>query len=313
MKTITKATPNGLRKVDYPIFDTDQARRLFDSLDVSEVTRSDYKARIKDFLDFVATRGIYSNILLDYKTDLTNRITVTGALSVSTKNKYLATARAYLKICSKLFDLPDYSKDVKGFSQNKKHKKAGLTEAEIRHINNAAFGSITGVKQTRARALFCLLTFQGLRQIEIRRLRISDIDLKAATAFIQGKGSDDKEMIYLHPETVKAITIYLADLKARGGNSNGYLFQSIGNRKSAALISTMTLQREIKAIFKLCGIDGKTVHGFRHYYVTRLLKSFDIHTVRKFSRHKNLEMLIVYDDEISTKGKAAEIFSALSL
>jgi len=312
MRAIANRPKTQISKVEYPLFDTDQARRLFDSLDVSEVTRSDYKTRIKDFLDFVALRGIYQNTLLEYKTELTNRITVNGALSISTKNKYLATARAYLKICSRLFGLPDYSKDVKGFSQNKKHKKAGLTEAEIKQIHNTAFNTVTGVKQTRARALFCLLTFQGLRQIEIRRLRISDIDLKAGTAFIQGKGSDDKEIIYLHPETVKAVSTYLVDLKAAGG-SNGYLFQSIGNRKSETLISLMTLQREIKAIFKLCGIDGKTVHGFRHYYVTRLLKSFDIHTVRKFSRHKNLEMLIVYDDEINTLNKSAEIFEALNI
>lgn len=312
MRNIVTTPKTAAKKVVYPLFDLENARRLFDNLDVSEVTRSDYKARIKDFLDFVSFRGIYQNTLLEYKTELTNRITVTGALSISTKNKYLATARAYLKISARLFNLPDYSKDVKGFTQNKKHKKAGLTELEIKQINNEVFQTVHGVKQTRARALFCLLTFQGLRQVEIRRLRISDIDLKTGTAFIQGKGSDDKEVIYLHPETVKAATVYLADLKGTG-NNNGYLFQSIGNRKSTALISTMTLQREIKAIFKTCNIDGKTVHGFRHYYVTRLLKSFDIHTVRKFSRHKNLEMLVIYDDEINTQSKSVEIFEALNI
>lgn len=47
------------------------------------------------------------------------------------------------------------------------------------------------------RVLFCLLALQGMRQIEIIRLNIEDISLVHKKAFVQGKGSDDKESIYL--------------------------------------------------------------------------------------------------------------------
>ena len=303
-----KATPKtAIKKVEYPLFDLDNARRLFDNLDVSEVTRADYKARIKHFLDFVSFRGIYQNTLLEYKTELTNRITSTGALSISTKNKYLATARAYLKISARLFNLPDYSKDVKGFTQNKKHKKEGINRPEMDQLINIIKALPADTKGKRARALFTLLTFQGLRQIEIRRLRVTDIDLRNEIAFITGKGSDDRELIYLHKETVKALRDYIAAI----GSPDGYLFQSLGNRKSAGMFSIMTLQREIKGLFELCNIS-KTVHGFRHFYITQLLEKFDVRTVRKFSRHSNLEMLIVYDDETDTRRKSGEIFQTLS-
>jgi len=53
----------------------------------------------------------------------------------------------------------------------------------------------------------------------------------------------------------------------------------------------------------------KTLHGFRHYFITYLLKSFDVGTVRKFSRHKSLDMLIVYDDEVNLAAKKDKVFA----
>ena len=69
----------------------------------------------------------------------------------------------------------------------------------------------------------------------------------------------------------------------------------------------MTIKREFKVIFNEVGVE-KTTHGFRHYYITTLLKSLDVRDVRKFSRHSSLEMLIVYDDEIDIKHKTADVF-----
>ena len=161
-------------------------------------------------------------------------------------------------------------------------------------------------RNTRIKALFSLLAFQGLRQIEIIRLDVTDLDLINATAFIRGKGQDDKELIHLHPETVNTLKIYLKMNKI----ADGALFMSLGNRKSYR-ITTMTVKRDLRAVLKPLGIE-KTTHGFRHFYITTLLKKFDVRDVRKFSRHKNLEMLIVYDDELDIKSKSSEVFNCFS-
>lgn len=312
MRAITQRQNNpATTPVNIPVFSLTEAQRIFDSLDITPGTRADYQSRIHDFLKFAEGRGrIYQNILIDYKTELAGRLISAGGvvkpISTATKNKYLAAAKIYLSQLHRLFGFPDYSKFAKGFKQSKKHKKEGLNRSEMERLVNALHKLPKDIKGLRARALFTLLTFQGLRQIELRRLRVSDVDLKNEVAFIEGKGAEDREMIYLHGETVKALQNYIT---ARGGS--GYLFQSIGNRKSSGMISTMTLQREIKALFTVCGIE-KTVHGFRHFYITQLLEKHDARTVRKFSRHKNLEMLIVYDDELDTRKKTADIFNTLS-
>jgi len=161
------------------------------------------------------------------------------------------------------------------------------------------------LRNTRLRALFALLAFQGLRQIEVVRLDVTDIDFNRKIAYVHGKGTDDKEPVYLAPATVKALKEYLRVHKLK----RGALFRSLGNRKSER-ISTMTIKRDMGDLFYELGIE-KTVHGFRHFYVTELLKSMDVRDVRKFSRHRSLEMLMVYDDEVNVERKAHHVFKAM--
>ena len=55
--------------------------------------------------------------------------------SVSTKNKYLATAKIFLKELNRQGILPiDITQNIKTFNQNKKHKKDGLTHSEIENL-----------------------------------------------------------------------------------------------------------------------------------------------------------------------------------
>ena len=46
-------------------------------------------------------------------------------------------------------------------------------------------------------------------------------------------------------------------------------------------------------------------------YVTELLKTMDMRDVRKFSRHRSLEMLMVYDDETCVEQKAQHVFNVM--
>ncbi len=226
--------------------------------------------------------------------------------SVATKNKYLATARVFLRELTRRGKLPfDATHGIKQFRQNKRHKREGLTDGEIRLLGVKLKFLPDTPRNSRLRALFSLLAFQGLRQIEIVRLDVADINLEKKLAYIRGKGEDDKEPIYLAPATVKALKEYIKAHKLKGGS----LFRSMGNRKRERL-STITIKREMGELLAELGIE-KTVHGFRHFYITELLKSMDVRDVRKFSRHRSMEMLIVYDDELSIKHKAQHVFNAM--
>lgn len=276
-----------------------KANQILNGLDCSETTRKDYSSRVGFFISYVQENGLSRNSYLSFKRHLESKTEYT----VSTKNKYLATARVYLKELNRLGLLPvDITQNIKLFSQSKKHKRDGFTENEIMELLMVIESLPDNPHKTRLRALFSLLAFQGLRQIEIIRLDINDIDLVRKVIFVRGKGSDDKELVYLAPQTVNALREYIRVNKI----GSGALFKSMGNRKSER-ISTITIKRQLGALCKRVGIE-KSVHGFRHFYITALLKKLDVRDVRKFSRHSSLEMLIVYDDEIDIKNKTVDVF-----
>ena len=276
----------------------EQAKQVFDLLDVSLNTRNEYKSRIGLFLEFVQGGTFDRNTFLNFKRYLVDR----DDMAVSTKNKYLATARIFLKELYRLGFVPvEITVNIKSFMQSNKHKREGLCHEEVESLVSLIYALPNNERNTRLKAFFCLLMLQGLRQIEVARLDVKDIDLVAKKAYVQGKGRDDKEAIHLLPETVRALKEYMRVNKI----ASGVMFKSLGNRKSER-ITTKTINRELKSLFDEVGVD-KTVHGLRHYYITTLLETFDVRDVRKFSRHKSLEMIIVYDDEIDISHKALEV------
>lgn len=281
-----------------------KAERVFDLLDVSEATRQDYKYRIGLFLDFTSERGFNRNSFLEFKRVLAERTD----LAVSTKNKYLATAKIFLKEANRQGALPaDITQNIKTFSQNKKHKRDGLNDEEIKTLTNAIKELPETPTNARLKAILSLLVFQGLRQIEITRLDVKDLDFISKTAFIQGKGQDDKEPINLHPEAIKAIQGYLKGNRI----ADGALFTSQSNNSKNKRLTTRAIRDIVKETLNALGIK-KTTHGFRHYFTTTLIKTYkgDLLEVAQYTRHKSLEMLQVYNDNINRKADLPRFYGA---
>ena len=296
-----------MRSKELTIDDTKaQAEKVFDLLDVGENTRADYKARIGLFLEHTTIHGLNRNSFLAFKRELAER----ADLSVSTKNKYLTTARVFLKELNRLGRLPaDITQNVKTFTQTKKHKRDGLTDEEITALTNKMRQLPQTPSNARLKAILSLLTLQGLRQVEITRLDVRDLDFVAKTAFIQGKGQDDKEPINLHPETVRALQDYVKTNRI----GDGALFTSQSNNSRNQRLTTRALRGIVKATLTELGIN-KTTHGFRHYFTTRLIKIYkgDLLEVAGYTRHKSLEMLQVYNDNIKRKADLPRFYEAFN-
>jgi len=278
---------NEITKFNLSSINLDDVKKLFSTLDISETTKQDYQNRIKLFIEFIGNTSFNFNSYMEFKNYLRNK----NNWSVSTKNKYLITAKVLLNVLQQRGIIPDITKNVKVFSQVKKHKKQGITESEIKTISLNLKNT-----DTRTQAIITLLTYQGLRQIELTRLDIEDIDLKSGFAFIQGKGQDDKTKIYLHTDTIKALRNYINDYNVK----SGALFFSVSNRGKNKRLSTRTIRGIVKTLLNEIGVE-KTTHGFRHYFTTRLIKHYNgnIIQVSKYTRHKSLEMLQVYNDDIN--------------
>ena len=282
------------------------AKLIFDQLDVSENTRTDYKYRIGLFLDFTHKIGLNRSSFLDFKRNLAER----SDFSVATKNKYLAAARIFLKELNRKGFLPsDLTQNIKSFSQDKKHKRDGLSEEEMSRLVEKVKAMPINLETSRLRAILGLLALQGLRQIEIVRLDVRDVDLVNKTALVQGKGRDDKELVSLHPETAEVLKQYLK----LNHLADGSLFPCRSNNHRNQRLTTRTIREIVKKTLENLGID-KTVHGFRHYFTTTLIKTYkgDLLQVAGYTRHRGLEMLQVYNDSIKHQADLPRYYGAFN-
>lgn len=268
---------------------------IFDTLDIQPSTKSEYQKRILKFLRYMETQTITRDLLLAYKQYLRDDNT----LGVSSKNKYLTTARIALREIYRQGIIPvDSSVGMSSFQQNIRHKVNGLTEEVVVKICNYLKEQDCSFKNARLRVLVSLLLFQGLRQIEICRLDFNDIDLASGTINVLGKGRNDKEHIHLHKTTIKALRSY-----SRASHTKyGPAFYSLNGRNKGQRLTTRGLRQIIQNLFNELGIE-KTVRGSRHFFTTELIKHYksDLTTVARFTRHNSLEMLTVYNDEIASE------------
>lgn len=280
-------------------------KNILNSLDVSANTLNEYKTRLDLFFSFLDNNQLNANTFLNFKRYLAERTDLT----ISTKNKYLISARVFLKEAYKKGHIKvDITQNVKGFQQSKKHKREGLNQSEIDKILQYFNEQKESETILRAKAIFSLLIFQGLRQIEIIRLDVQDLELANMRLHVQGKGRDDKEPIDLHPQTAKALKIYCDICKIR----DGVLFPCCSNRAIGKRLTTRGLRQFVSNVLKELSID-KTVHGFRHYFTTKLIKEFgNLNKVLRYTRHRSLEMLQVYDDDMLGKEDLPKFYNAFN-
>ena len=283
--------------------------QILNRLDITENSKLDYKKRISCFVRFIDDNGLNTDSFIGFKQYLVSR----NDLGVSSKNKQLSVAKVLLKELHRVGLIPvDITGTTKSFKQSKKHKVSGVSEDEISSLLDFLNQLPLTPQNMRIKAILSLLTLQGLRQIELIRLDVSDLDLVAKTALIKGKGRDDKELIDLHPTTVKTLHNYLVSNKI----ADGALFVSNSNNAKNNRLTTRTIRRLVKDTFNYVGID-KNTHGLRHYFTTQLIKTYksDLLEVARYTRHKSLEMLQVYDDSIKQKQdlpRYYEVFSGLN-
>lgn len=279
------------------------ARQVFNNLDVRESTRQDYQYRIGLFTSFILKEGFNQNSFLQFKRYLASR----NDYSVSTKNKYLITARIFLRELHRNVRTPNITENVRTFSQNKRHKVDGVNNEEMQVLTSALQQLPLSPQNARLKAVISLLAIQGLREVESTRLDVKDLDLVNKTANILSKGEDDKELVHLHPETTKVLYEHLKLNKI----ASGPVFTSQSNNSRNHRLTTRALRKIVTDFLLSLGIE-KTPHGFRHFYTTTLINSYkgDLLTVARYTRHKTLEMLQVYNDNIQRKADLPRYYKA---
>lgn len=256
---------------------------IIDGMDVAEATRGQYRREIRVFLEWLDGGSLHPNTLVAFKKHLKARTDI-GA---GTKAKYLSVARAFLRELYRLQLIPtDITTNVKGIGVTRQHKRSPLNEDEIHRV----FAYLNSDDaDPRARVIIALMYLQGLRRVEVARLRVEDFDRESKTLAVLGKGKDDYERVDLHPRMVELLVAYL---KAEGRKSGPLLASPY---RDGAHLSSNAIWRIAMRAHRAVGLSDRNLHGWRKSFTTRLIRTgMNLMEVQGFTRHASVQMLQVY-------------------
>jgi integrase/recombinase XerC len=265
----------------------------------NERTERAYRQDLDDFRSFVgagdgaaaaqlllgAGQGNANALALQYKSHLLER-----GLAAATVNRRLAALRSMVRL-GRLVGLVGWTLEVQNvraqpYRDTRGPGREGFLAllAELRQRSDA--------KAVRDRAILRLLYERALRCCEVTRLDLADVDLGHSTLSILGKGRTAKEPVTLAASTLKAIAEWIA---ARGSEP-GPLFCNLDNGHRRQRLSGTGVYDLVRRLGELAGIRARP-HGLRHAAITEALdRGQDVRAVQRFSRHRDLRVLLVYDD-----------------
>lgn len=211
-------------------------------LDVDDRTLKAYKAGIKNFIEYLNN----NNIKMPSRNDLISyRDYLRETYSSNTVNSYMIAIRRLFKYLEMNNLCENICVDIKGAKYDTTPKKQVLTLEQTKEIYN-------NLVDLREKALFSLLITTGLRGIEVQRANIEDIKIHngEVVLWVQCKKHDSKN------EYVKLSNKVLEDIKNYIGNrTTGSIFISTSNENYGDGISTTSIRKIIKNIFKRFGFD----------------------------------------------------------
>ncbi len=148
-------------------------------------------------------------------------------------------------------------------------------------------------KNIREKALLGVLAYTGVRNLELCRLKVEDIDFRGGMVFVKGGKGHKDGMVFISPACLDVIKEYLQKYKRKDGQT---LFFSVANNRRDDFLRTDAVRKIIKKIAKRAGIQKRVwPHLFRHSLaMNMLLKGCDIYSIREQLRHSYIDTTLVY-------------------
>lgn len=267
-------------------------------LDAKPRTVQTYKGNLRQFFKWLEENGIENPTradVLQYRDELKER------LKPATVNGYITTLRLFFSWTSQSGLYPNIADHIKGAKLDAGHKKDYLTAEQMQDVLTDIDRATT--KGRRDYAIVLLMVTGGLRDIEVSRANIEDIQTIGGVKvlFVQGKGRDDRnEFIKLPTETALALKEYLKDREPIK-DKKAPLFVSLSNNNRGQRISTKSISTTVKSKLVGAGYDSPrlTAHSLRHTAVTLSLKAgIPLQEVQQFARHKSIVTTQIYEHDL---------------
>jgi integrase/recombinase XerC len=236
--------------------------------------------------------GQANALVLGYRADMLER-----KLQAATVNRRLAAVRSLVKLARTLGMVP-WSVEVENLKTQAYRDTRGPGRQGFRQLMAEA-GSRTDAKAIRDCAALRLLHDLALRRAEVVALDVGDVNLESASVAILGKGRTQKERLSL-PEPTRAALAAWIDAR---GPAPGPLFLNFDRAGKGERLTGTGLYLVVRALGRKAGLAVRP-HGLRHAGITEALDltGGNIRAVQKYSRHRDVRTLNIYDDNRTDLG-----------
>jgi len=136
----------------------------------------------------------------------------------------------------------------------------------------------------------------------VSSLDLDDVDVQGRTVDVLGKGRSERIRLTLPQETAAALQEWI---EARGTDP-GPLFTNYDRARKGHRLTGRSIHRIIGRLGQKVGL-AVWPHGLRHAAITEALDltNGNVRAVQRFSRHRSIQVLNLYDD--SRKDMGGEI------
>jgi integrase/recombinase XerC len=268
-----------------------------------------YKKDIRDFFHFAADAHEPTPILVNaflalnqtqalslalrYKNDLRDR----RRLKEATINRRLAALKSLVRLANQLGQCGYTLDGIKGEKVVHYRDTSGIKQNIYRQILQIPDRNTQ--KGLRDYALLRLLWDNALRRGEIVQINLNDLDLEGRKLAILGKGKGtQKQDITLSKATVAALKDWLA-VRPQQTGKNQPLFVALDRAHWGHRLTGTAIYLLVRQTAAAAGVDKvMSPHRIRHSGITAALDATggDVRKVQKFSRHSDLNTLMIYDD-----------------
>ncbi len=284
-------------------------------LRLSPATAAVYRDGLKAFARWLGTSPVQAVAYLTSCGSLeAATITLEFQKSLQEAGRAPQTVHARLKALRSLVRLAqlgrvcDYELDVVYPTVSHYRNTAGPGTEVVQALLQAARAQAEE-KAARDVAMLRLLYDLGLRRGEVASLRLVDLNLQASRIAILGKGQEDRTDLTLPPGTRQALQAWLE----WRGDAEGPLFHRLdpGRTEDPSPLTGRAIWHVVLTLSVKAGVKRVWPHGIRHSAITAALDAgYDIRVVQRFSRHKSIATVVIYDD--NRKDLAGQVATAMA-
>jgi integrase/recombinase XerC len=237
------------------------------------------------------------SLVLRYRAELLER-----GLAPASINVRLAAVKSLVNYARKIGKCEYSLEDVEGLRAETYRDTTGVSPEIFKQI--AAQVQPNSLKGKRDAAILRLLWDNALRRAEVCFLNLEDYQPGERSLLIKGKGQLTKEAIRLSDKAVGLIDDWLGALSEvfdplGDRSSDSPLFCTVDRATFGHRLSGNVIYNLVRDSATAAGIEKvMSPHRVRHSAITAALDATngDTRKVQKLSRHKNLNTLMIYDD-----------------